>query len=204
MGTSPRARALALVVACGAIAGCERDPLELQCTPLAQGAVVITELRGAQSGADSYGQWVELLNTTAEPVAMTGGGVRLRRLDGSDELRLVVRAAEVTIPARGYLVLGRALPGQEPAHVDYGYQLDFDGNLYENAAIDVFACDVTLDQVVYRGLPSEGTYSFDGSMEPTATANDDETAWCTDATEGTDPTQLGLPGTPGEANRPCS
>ena len=60
--------------------------------------------------------------------------------------------------------------------------------------------------VTYDGLPSQGSHSFGGDQLPDAQANDDDTGWCNDRTEPT-PEQsafnLGVPGTPGEENRPC-
>ena len=70
----------------------------------------------------------------------------------------------------------------------------------------MFACGESIDRLVFKSLPTTGSYSFDGAKEPGADANDDESCWCADETEA-DPdgpmTEIGIPGTPGEENRPC-
>jgi hypothetical protein len=193
---------LPAVVALG-VAGCERDPLPWICPDLAPGELVITELRGPQSGSDTRGQWIELYNASGTELDLYGLEVRLKRLDGSSPARILVRVDQVLVPAAGYAVLGRFATGQEPAHVDYGYQLDFSPNLYDSAAIDVMACGQLIDHVNFRGLPGVGTRSFDGNLTPDAAANDDEDNWCVDAVPDGSTIELGVPGTPGEPNRPC-
>ena len=44
------------------LGGCERDMLEHICTPVEDGELVISEIRGPQSELDTYGQWIELHN----------------------------------------------------------------------------------------------------------------------------------------------
>ena len=89
--------------------------------------------------------------------------------------------------------------------MDYGYLSDFDSNLYDGGAMEVWACGVLADRVVYRDLPSLGSYALDGARTPTADDNDVEGYWCADTAPATapPPEALGLPGTPQEANRPC-
>jgi hypothetical protein len=187
--------------------GCEREPLKLECTPLGSGDLVISELRGDQTGTDTWGQWIELYNTTTGELELLGVTLNIKKLDGSDEREIVVRDRTLHVPARGFVVLGRH-SGDLPAHMDYGYEDDFASDLYVDALLQVLACEELVDQLVYRDLPSEGTWAFDGSQTLTAVSNDDEGNWCVDATEappqdgGT--TQVGLPGTPGEVNRPCN
>ncbi len=103
-------------------------------------------------------------------------------------------------------------------------------SLFANARVQLFACERLVDTVVYAQLPRLGTYSLDGSQPPTADDNDEPMHWCTNDTpaeeqggtqgSGTDgegdttgettgnpdapmATELGLPGSPGEANPPC-
>ncbi|MCH9683204.1 MAG: lamin tail domain-containing protein [Deltaproteobacteria bacterium] len=96
--------------------------------------------------------------------------------------------------------------------------------LFSNARVELFACEQRIDSLVYAELPRLGTYSFDGARDPDADANDDPMAWCDndtpaepsqdetesggmpdDSTTGDEPmaSELGLPGSPGEANPPC-
>lgn len=85
-------------------------------------------------------------------------------------------------------------------------QLSDPKELFANARIELWACDQRIDALVYAELPTLGTYSFDGIVPPDADGNDDALQWCTNETEApaTGPqTELGLPGSPGEANPPC-
>lgn len=184
--------------------GCERDPLPWICPEAAVGDLVITELRGSQSGSDTYGQWVELYNASDGPIELEGLHLVVTRLDGGDTGDVLVRAGDVTVAAGDYVVLGAFEPAA-PAHVDYGWLPDFDRDLYDSAAVDLWACDTRVDRVVYRDLPATGTWSLDGALTPTADGNDADGAWCVDDVD--DPgetTELGIRGTPGEPNRSCT
>jgi hypothetical protein len=190
-----------------ALSGCEREPLDLECTELSSGDLAISELRGKQTGTDTWGQWIELYNTTTGEISLSGVTINIRKLDGSGDRDIVVRDRTLSVPGQGFSVLGRH-SGELPAHIDYGYEDDFASDLYADAILQVYACGEMVDQVVYHDLPSAGTLAFDGSLTLTAVSNDEEANWCVDATDpppqdgGT--TQVGLPGTPGEVNRPCN
>ena len=101
-------------------------------------------------------------------------------------------------------MLGRRDPASLPAHLNYGYLPDFDRDFFSSAVVRVSACGVVIDETVYRSLPDAGTWSLSGALDPpTAIGNDDENNWCADPTAGTDPNQLGMPGSPQQRNRPC-
>jgi hypothetical protein len=140
----------------------------------------------------------------------------LFRRDGSGEEFLVVRAPELIVEAEDYVVLGHHDPMRVPEFVDYSFFSDYFGessegepqpkDIYEAGVLEVLACGEQIDRLVYSQLPTEGTWSFDGALEPNAKENDDVNSWCTDDVEPPpDGPQLyiGIPGTPGEANRPC-
>lgn len=183
--------------------GCVRDPVEVACPDVGAGQLVISELRGKQSGEDTYGQWIEIYNTTSAPVELFGARITMQKLDGSGAAQIFVRDQSLQVPAKGYAVLGKFASDALPAHVDYGYQLDFDGNLHDSGAIDLFACEALIDRVIYHNLTGTGTWALDGNGDPNATTNDDEAQWCVDDREMPDPMNLGLPGTPGERNYVC-
>lgn len=194
------------------LAGCARDPIELECPLIEPGALVVTELRGAQSGTDTWGQWIELYNTTDQPLALAGVRVVMMKLDGSGRTELLVRARGTQVAAGGYFVLGRFEDSERPDHVDYGWRPDFESDLYASGLVEVWACEQQgeelayreLDELVYEGLPTAGSLAFDGALEPSADANDEESDWCIDDTAyELEPGQVGLPGTPGAANPPC-
>jgi len=186
-------------------AGCDREPLAIDCAIPGPGALVVSEIRGPQNGVDGYGEWLELYNASGDTIELTGLRVSLLTLDGGSETSFALRGDGVTAPAGGFVVLGRFPAGEEPAHVDLGYADLYDRALPGGAALELEACGDTIDRVIYRSLPSAGTYSLSGDrFPPDGFVNDEETAWCTDATEDADTPQQGIRGTPGERNRPCA
>jgi hypothetical protein len=186
-----------------ALSGCEREPLDLECTELSSGDLVFSELRGWQTGTDTWGQWIELYNTTTGEISLAGTVLNIRNLDGSKDDDIVVRDRTLSVGGQSFVVLGR-ISDELPDHIDYGYEDDFSSNLHSDAILQLYACDEMVDQVVYHDLPSAGTLAFDGSLTLDAVSNDNEADWCVDATEPPASPQVGLPGTPGEVNRPCN
>jgi hypothetical protein len=193
-------RAVGVLVITSSLA-CAREPRDVECPDVAAGDLVLSEVRGSQSGADTWGEWVEVYNATDAPIGLAGTLLVFTKLDGSDERRIVVRARDVSVPARGYAVLGRFAHEQRPAHIDYGWAEDSSDDMFPAAAVRIDACGVEIDRAIYRDLPAMGTLALDGAAPPDAAANDVEGAWCPDTNPGP-PTELGLPGTPGEANPP--
>lgn len=193
------------------LTGCERGSLKEICpSSVTTGQLIFSELRGVQTGADTWGQWIEIHNTTDTAVNVAGLKVRLRKLDGGSEVMMVVRDHGITVDPRGYFVLGHFPHTTEsrPLHVNYGYDTDFTSDMYTDGVLEVYSCGTLVDQIVYHGLPKTGSLAFDGNLELTAAANDDENLWCVDDTEpdpgGGEVTDVGTPGTPGEKNRPCN
>lgn len=181
------------------------DTIEYVCPDVGPGDLVITEIRGEQSGPDTYGQWVEVYNASGSAIDLRGMQLEVTRLDGSGLKTVIVRADALPVEPGAYTVLG-AFPEVVPDHGDYAFGVDLQGDLYGAAVLRVFACGEEIDTLVYTDLPGEGSYSLDGDLEPDTEANDDEENWCTDAAEDPDapPNQIGTPGTPKEANRPCT
>ena len=181
-----------------AAAGCDREEEPEICPALAAGDLVITELRGKQSGggADLDGQWLELHNAS-------GGAVDLRGLEiefstAANDLGVVHVRRSVNVAAGARAVLSFSPTDRMPAFADYGWYPDFlgsDGNphdFFPAGAVELRACGERIDQVMYPALPSTGSWSL-GVDPPDATANDDAAAWCDAA----------APGTPGESNPTC-
>jgi hypothetical protein len=183
---------IVVVVSAGAGAGCVRDPAEHVCPELAEGSLVVTELRGAQAAAEpDQSQWIELFNASGAAVDLHGLVLRVRKVDGSSEDRIIVRTP-VSVAADDYVVIGVGF--DQPAHVDYAAGGDTGTDLLENAALQIELCAAQADEARYVGLPSPGTYSL-GTAPPTAADNDIAANWC----------NLDTPaeGTPGAANPPC-
>jgi hypothetical protein len=172
------------------VVGCARDPVDAICPDVSEGALVVTEIRGPQD--DQNGPWIELFNATSGSIDLEGTRVRFRKKDGSSEIPIIVRRS-VTVGAGEYAVLGLFLDGEQPAHVDYGFQDDFNASWLSAAAIDVESCGNLIDRATYDSLPDVGTFEL-GTDPPDAEANNLPTSWCIDPASA---------GTPGEANPAC-
>lgn len=182
-------RAACLVVSLAWLSACAREPLDT-CPDVAPGDLVVTEVRSDDDATN--GSWVELFNASGRSLALEGLKVRFRKKDGSGEFPALVRRP-LTVAAGDYVVLGRYFDNQRPAHVDYGFLDDYEGQWLGAAAVDVEACGERIDLAQYDVLPEEGTFSF-GGTPPDAVTNDDSRNWCTDPTPD---------GTPGAENTPC-
>jgi hypothetical protein len=178
-----RVRVTHLVICTLAASGCMRDPAAEVCPDLAVGDLVVTEVRGPQTGNDALEPYVELYNASGHMVDLFGTKVRFRKKDGSGEVDIFVRRA-LTAAAGSYTVLGLEDDAQRSAYVDYGFVHDFNGGWLSAAAVDVETCGTRIDRATYDSLPRTGTYSL-GVTPPSADTNDLPSSWCTDATTGT-------------------
>lgn len=173
---------VALSVSCMLAAGCARDPAEQVCPELGTGDLVVTELRGNQTGNDLLKPYVELYNASGHEVDLLGTKVRFRKKDGSGEVPILVRRS-VTVPTGGYVVLGLEDDADRSPYVDYGFAADFQQGFLSAAFIDVETCSQLVDRMQYDSLPKTGSYSL-GAMPPSADTNDLPTSWCTDPSMG--------------------
>jgi hypothetical protein len=193
----------AVVLLAVAAAACVAEPLPMICPDVTAGTLVITEIRGAQTSPDTLGQWVEFVNVGDETLQLEGLHVVNRQLDDTNETDTIIRAKHELAPGE-YFVVGLFPRLAPPLYVDYGADLDWTSDIHVDGILALHACGELVDEVVYHGLPAVGTLSL-GVEPPDATANDDETNFCVDdlpPPEGPQ-TELGTPGTPGEANHPC-
>ncbi len=191
-------RIAGLFVSCALAAGCTREPAEAVCPEIGEGALVLTEIAGPQTGNDILKPWVELYNASGAPIDLYGIKVRFRRLDGSNETTILVRR-EVTAPPGAYTVLGLDDDTDLEPYLDYGFASDFQHSSWlSSAAVDVVACDTLIDRARYDSLPKTGSFSL-GVTPPTADANDLPANWCTDARTSAS----GAPGSPQQANAAC-
>ena len=176
---------------------CERDPLGVDCPEVSVGGLVITEVRGDQDGgADDQGEWIELFNASGATIDLVGLRLVMKTLNGSSEEDFTIRGP-LSVPNSGYATFGRFPEGEEPPHISYGYATELDTGINTTGAIEVIACGIEIDQVVYQTLPGAGTLAFDGSLAPDATANDSEANFCVDATDAGE-------GSPQQENPPCT
>jgi hypothetical protein len=196
-----RAVALVSMIAFG---GCVRDPVEAICPPIGAGDLVVTEIRGPQD--DSLGPWIELYNASASEIDLAG--IKIRFGDTQtivvengpyEDFQMILVRRSLTVPAGAYVVLGRFDDEHRPAHVDYGFVLNFDFEVgwKDPAVLGVDSCSTEIDRTPYKDLPTEGTYSFGGP--PDAATNDSPADWCGDMTS----VSSTFPGTPGAPNKAC-
>jgi hypothetical protein len=196
--------------------GCVREALPEFCPNVEVGELVISELRGAQDGDDSFGHYVEVFNDAGKRVDLQGLRVRLRSA-GGDELEFFVRES-IELEDQGYAVIGPGLPDDRPNWITYGIGWDISGGTfeenvypqdllrYDSAFVELEACDRLIDETFYAALPVLGTLAC-GNVEtpPRADDNDDGEAgcWCVDAQDidGQPLFGIGLPGSPGGPNR---
>jgi hypothetical protein len=197
---------------------CERAPATEICPRIDAGDLVVSELRATQAGQDSFGHFIELYNASGRRLDLQGVWIRQRALDGTEQAVLIREPLELA--AGGYVVLGPGLD-QLPSWIDYGVGWDISGGdpatgTYPRELIKagfptgyfiVESCDEVIDEVFYPAdsLPSLGTLACGNAEDPpSAEANVEAGAgcWCVDADEPEVPLPgIGLPGTPGRANR---
>ncbi len=116
----------ALVVSAGS--GCSRPPLGEFCPDVAEGDLVITEIRGPQSGGDNRGQWFEVYNASDRPVDMRGLRIEFFDLQGGrvpPGRPILVRGEEVVVEPGEYITFGHHEPDRVPPFVDYTLIIDF-------------------------------------------------------------------------------
>jgi hypothetical protein len=172
-------------------AACVRDTVG-ECADIGAGELVVTELRGPQTADELTPPFVELYNTTNRTLDLEGLKMRWRTIDGGTDIPVLVRRS-VTVAGGSYIMLGLVPDDLElPSYLDYGFSSDYKQGYLTAAAIDLISCELLIDRMVYRSLPKDGTYSFEGT--PSAEANDDEAQWCTNPLKD---------GSPRMANPPC-
>jgi hypothetical protein len=185
-----------------AAAGCNNDgttPNGGSCeADLAAGALVITEIMADPKGSDdSSFEWFEIHNPGATEVVLTGVGLEYSKIDDSSAKGHQIKDA-LTIPAGGYVTVGKATAETLPDYLDYGYGADLGSMGNTNGKLKLVCGEVTIDEVLYQDL-SDGHSRSLGRSPPDAAGNDDLAAWC----DGADLYNGSEYGTPGAANPEC-
>ena len=164
-----------------------------------EGDLIVTEVMAAPVySPDSDGEWVELFNTSAEPILLDGF---VLSDDGVDSHEIASAGAAVIDPG-AYLVLGVDDDTGDNGGVIVDYELsDFEideaGDTlhleFEGVVVDRVVIDGTFPMVIGASLTLD-PYEFD------AADNDDASAWC----GATTPIfEWGDFGTPGADNDSC-
>lgn len=185
-----------------ALTACVNDAAEAIGPSIEAGDLIITELRGPQTGSDDSGQFIEIYNASGGDLDLQGLVLEAFRLDGSSQTRILVRAS-LPVKAGRYATLGPGAAAIQPTYVNYPMGNDLPSNLYSSGALDLYVVDdqggkTQIDRLIYGGLPTVGSYSF-GLVPPAA--NDTPGDWCTDTTLDDEDRAIG---TPGLENQACN
>ena len=203
---------VAALVVTNPVTACVRAPLTGNCPNVEAGALVVSEIYGKQANS-SYSQWIELYNASDETIPLKTLRLNFLRLDDTDPVAFFIRDEALELAAGEYVVIGGGDLETEP-YLDYDYTPDYytrdpktllisPRDLYGAARLKIALCDVVLDEIKYDDLPGAGSLALDGSSPPDAAANDDDANWCVDDRDIGPGTEIGLPGSPREANPPC-
>ena len=180
------------MIACSV--GCALPPLDEVCPQLGEGDLVLTEV--SQSEAGTLGQWLELYNAAAEPIDLEGLQIEQVQLDGTNARLMYVREPVELAPG-AYAALGRGQTDAPPAHLEYAFGNDLVSEFHTTGLFRVRACDSVIDSLEVANIPGEGTFALDGAQAPDADAEMED--FCNDVGDHGE-----IPGTPGEANPPCT
>jgi hypothetical protein len=170
-------------------------PLGAGDMPTLAGQIIVSEFMArSQSGSDN-GEWIEVYNTTDDPLDLNGC---LLLDEGSDSKTI---ESLLVVPAKGYKVLAKSADaaanhGLVPDYVYGGYNLSNDED-----EIILKCGDVIVDQVNFTTPQAVLGVAWALSADKLdATANDDMANWCAaTAVYGT----ADKLGTPGLANAVC-
>jgi len=188
--------------------GCPRAPGPEICPRVEPGELVISELRGNNGTSDEIGQYIEIYNAADRTVDLQGVWINQIGQNGARH-ELLIRDS-LKIAAGGYAAIGTGLE-RPKVWIDYAITPSTELIRHTAGTVEIESCDELIDFVDYdpNTIPSAGTLACgSASTPPDADANDlvGSGCWCVDA-EPPEPGSpfpgIGLPGTPGGANR-CS
>lgn len=111
-----------------ASAGCSRPPLGEFCPDVSEGELVITEIRGPQTGGDNRGQWFEVYNATDRVLDLRGLRIEFYNLQGAlppPGRPVLVRAEDLVAEPGEYITFGHHDPLNLPEFVDYSFITDY-------------------------------------------------------------------------------
>lgn len=155
-GRRLRPLALAGVVCSSSLpVACERSPLDDACPNVAAGELVVTEFRGSQDGADTYGEWLEVFNAGDSAIDLGGLRVRALDLDGGSQSLFMVRDGQLRLEPGDYAVFGGLDRDPLPAHLDYSFAVDGVTGLRAGAIVTLESCGEVIDETLYRSLPRD-------------------------------------------------
>lgn len=162
-------------------------------TAPAPGEVVFNELQpNPDTVADEQGEWLELHNTAAVAVELSGCELGDQ---GNDSHTI---ASSILIEPGGYAVLGRIEGANGGVMLDYAYGNDI--SLANGDDEIALRCDgVVIDELIYSGSWPFGAGASAQLTPGAGPSNDDPSQWCESAVAYGD----GDLGSPGAANAAC-
>ncbi len=169
-------------------------------TPVAPGAVVITEVLNNPAGDDTDKEWFEILNLSSDAVDMNGWTISDLGADSHTVAGLVLQPGD-------YAVLGSSAASSlnGGVAVDYAYGTDINLANGDDELVLTTADGTVIDEVIWDGgpvFPDPNGTSL--SLTPSAYAadsNDDGGMWCESSAAAFGGN--GDLGTPGAANPIC-
>ena len=181
--------ALGMLVVGGPACGTNSLLQEVVCPPAH--ALAIVEIMANPLGTDAGKEWLEIYNTTQEPVNLQGFGLSVHT---SNRAKSYVIGQALWIDANAYVVLGNGPIEQAPIDYSYGAGLDLPNH---SATLSLLCGEQVIDEVAY------GDAAIVPAPRPGASlslAHHSSTAWCHTEHGMYDGENLG---TPGNVNEPC-
>lgn len=163
-----------------------------------EGELIINEIlvQPASGEADDTNEWIELFNTTSDPLQLAG--LELRDLGGES----VTLDTDETVSPGGYAVLCRLgeyrKNGGVECAVEYGDEFEL-----ANGEDEIFlhTSDAVIDQVLYTSDWYDRGYALGLDADSANfTDNDERRAWCNQSEPLPDSDSTG---TPGDDNENC-
>lgn len=193
---------------------CEMIPANLP----QPGQVLITETLGNPVGTDGDGEWIELYNTTDQPLSLFSLKITDNEQGSAFDSYQILNPA-ATIPAKGYAVLSTNVDMMTNGGITGAYQLG-DGILKNSPTLDammkstmrlrlVTHTDTLIDEAYYfessantMGASYQLSVSAYKDVMGAETGNDTDASWCAGTFMYDTMTNKGL-GTPGAENAVC-
>ncbi len=184
----------------GTDAGSSPPPDAAPSAGLAEGDLLVSEVMFNPSGTEPATEWLEIHNTTAAPISLTG----LTLKDGATPVHTHTIGAGVVVPAGGYVVLANdkaatIAAGVPAASVVYGYGGGADAISLGNSANGAIALYLGAKEIArgrYGALGFGGVANGTSVQLKTLTyaASGQSSGWCVSQNAWAAGTDKGTPG----------
>lgn len=190
-------------------AECATVPGPADCSSIANGALIITEIMANPAGEDDGQEYVEVYNATPKDISLNG--VTFTKANASGGSSKFWTFGEVSIAAGQYFVFGNYGPEIAlPAHLDYAFSSAF-AMTNTGGTLSLTCGEAMIDMARYPSASkNEGQALILNTLS--STANDDASSWCfiaedqtfvIDSLTGVDGSKTNY-GTPGRAGGTCA